>query len=163
MDNIFLSNESYETLQKLSNPSLADASNNIFSDSCINQLLEYGLIENHVIDYDLTSDVINPVYSDYSITEKGIGYLSVRQTQEENINMFKSMVTSVEKQADASKKQADLAQTAAEHAEIEAKIARRDARFSKILAILAIIVSLAVPFLSAYATSIVDTLSQMLR
>lgn len=126
-------------------------------------MLEYGLIENHVIDYDLTSDVINPVYSDYSITEKGIGYLSVRQTQEENINMFKSMVTSVEKQADASKKQADLAQTAAEHAEIEAKIARRDARFSKILAILAIIVSLAVPFLSAYATSIVDTLSQMLR
>lgn len=163
MDNIFLSNESYETLQKLSNSSLADASNNIFSDSCINQLLEYGLIENHVIDYDLTSDVINPVYSDYSITEKGIGYLSVRQTQEENINMFKSMVTSVEKQADASKKQADLAQTAAEHAEIEAKIARRDARFSKILAILAIIVSLAVPFLSVYATSIVDTLSQMLR
>lgn len=90
-------------------------------------------------------------------------HLSVRQTQEENISMFKSMVASVEKQADASKKQADLAQAAAEHAEAEAKIARRDALFSKILAILAIIVALAAPFLSAYATSIVNMLSQMLK
>ena len=149
MDNIFLSNESYETLQKLANSSV-DTSSTAFSDSCINQLLEYGLIENHV-------------FSEYSVTEKGIGYLSVRQTQEENISMFKSMVASVEKQADASKKQADLAQAAAEHAEAEAKIARRDALFSKILAILAIIVALAAPFLSAYATSIVNMLSQMLK
>lgn len=160
MDNIFLSNESYETLQKLASSS--NISNNIFSDSCIDQLLEYGLIESHVIDYELTSNVINPVFSDYSVTEKGIGYLTMRQTQEENINMFKSMVASAEKQADASKKQADLAQ-AADHAEAEAKIARRDALFSKILAILAIIVSLASPFLSAYATSIVNMLSQMLK
>lgn len=141
----------------------ATASSTAFSDSCINQLLEYGLIENHVIDYDLTTDVATPVFSEYSVTEKGIGYLSVRQTQEENISMFKSMVASVEKQADASKKQADLAQAAAEHAEAEAKIARRDALFSKILAILAIIVALAAPFLSAYATSIVNMLSQMLK
>lgn len=161
MDNIFLSNESYETLQKLASSS--DIPNNIFSDSCIDQLLEYGLIESHVIDYELTSNVINPVFSDYSVTEKGIGYLTMRQTQEENINMFKSMVASAEKQADASKKQADLAQAAADHAEAEAKIARRDALFSKILAILAIIVSLASPFLSAYATSIVNMLSQMLK
>ena len=162
MDNIFLSNESYETLQKLANSSV-DTSSTAFSDSCINQLLEYGLIENHVIDYDLTTDVATPVFSEYSVTEKGIGSLSVRQTQEENISMFKSMVASVEKQAEASKKQADLAQAAAEHAEAEAKIARRDALFSKILAILAIIVALAAPFLSAYATSIVNMLSQMLK
>ena len=83
MDNIFLSNESYETLQKLANSSV-DTSSTAFSDSCINQLLEYGLIENHVIDYDLTTDVATPVFSEYSVTEKGIGYLSVRQTQEEN-------------------------------------------------------------------------------
>ena len=143
MDNIFLSNESYETLQKLANSSV-NTSSTAFSDSCINQLLEYGLIENHVIDYDLTTDVATPVFSEYSVTEKGIGYLSVRQTQEENISMFKSMVASVEKQA-------------------EAKNARRDALFSKILAILAIIVALAAPFLSAYATSIVNMLSQMLK
>ena len=69
MDNIFLSNESYETLQKLANSSV-DTSSTAFSDSCINQLLEYGLIENHVIDYDLTTDVATPVFSEYSVTEK---------------------------------------------------------------------------------------------
>ena len=48
MDNIFLSNESYETLQKLANSSV-DTSSTAFSDSCINQLLEYGLIENDIV------------------------------------------------------------------------------------------------------------------
>ena len=69
MDNIFLSNESYETLQKLANSSV-DTSSTAFSDSCINQLLEYGLIENHVIDYDLTTDVATPVLNTQKLKQR---------------------------------------------------------------------------------------------
>ena len=161
MSNIYLSDETYKVLLQLAKSPIRDISG--LPESSIAYLHDLDFIKCYISEYDTSSDWIIPKFSEYAITEKGLGYICNRQTSEENYRLLKSMADSAKEQANAAKAQANLAQTAADHAEVEAKIARRDALFSKVLAILAIIAALAAPFLSAYATSIVNTLSQMLE
>lgn len=163
-NNILLSDESYRVLQEFASLSpISDSDASKFSEACLEQLQNYGLISSSITDYAESSAGFYPSKSEYSITEKGTGYLALRKSEENNLAMLKSMVDSAEKQANAAVIQADLAKQAAENAVADAKRARREALFSKILSILALIVAFLSPFLSAYATSIVDRLSQMLQ
>lgn len=159
MDNIYLSEAAFNVLLQFATPPILDISK--FPESTVSYLEDLGFIERYISDYDTSGAWITSKFSEYVITEKWLGYICNRQASEENCRLFKSIADSAKKEADAAKVQADLAQVAADHAEAEAKIARRDALFSKILAILAIVATLAAPFLSAYATSIGNKLLQM--
>lgn len=147
MSNIYLSDETYKVLLQLAKSPIRDISG--LPESSIAYLHDLDFIKCYISEYDTSSDWIIPKFSEYAITEKGLGYICSRQASEENCRLFKSIADSAKKEADAAKAQADLAQVAADHAEAEAKIARRDALFSKVLAIISIIVALATPFLSA--------------
>ena len=163
-NNILLSNESYRVLQEFASlSSISDSDASKFPEACLEQLQNYELISCTITDYAESPAGFYPSKSEYSITEKGIGYLALRKNEENSLNMLKSMVDSAEKQANAAVVQADLAKQAAESAADDAKRARHEALFSKILAILALIIAFLSPFLSAYATSIVDRLLQMLQ
>lgn len=71
----YLSSDSLNLLKTFSN-GLTVHDESLFDESCIDQLSSNGLIERHIVDYDLTSsDVIKTRFSDYVITEKGKGYL----------------------------------------------------------------------------------------
>lgn len=163
MENILLSIESYHVLKKIELLSPIDSSQvKKFPEVCINQLYEYGLIKYRTTSYDSSGNWPIPKHSECFVTEKGKGYLAHRQNEEQTLDSIKSMAASAEEEAKAAKIQAELAIKAAADAEETAKQARRDAIFSKVLSVLALLVAICDPFVSTYATSIVDKLSQML-
>lgn len=130
MSNIFLSQESYDVLQHFYAQSCVSKETlRKYSDSCIQQLSSYGLIESHIKDYD-ESNHFAPVYSDYSITELGKGYLLGRKNDEEFLASVKSMSESASKQAlhaeeiaASAKKQSETAEYVAHKADIKGWIA----------------------------------------
>lgn len=72
------------------------------------------------------------------------------------------IASNASKLAESAKIRANLAIQAAETAKADAKKAQREALFSKIIAILSIIIALCSPFLSAYAEQIMEWLLKML-
>ena len=157
---IFLSPESLDLLKHL-NTGLTIKFGSNENDNCISQLLEHGFIETHITDYSMSGESVIPRFSDYVITETGKAYLVEYEHEILALESLKSMAASAEEQAKSAKVQAELAIKAAEDAKKDSKIARREALFSKIIAILALIVAFLNPFLSTYATAIVEWLSEL--
>lgn len=112
----YLSSDSLNLLKTFSN-GLTVHDESLFDESCIDQLSSNGLIERHIVDYDLTSsDVIKTRFSDYVITEKGKGYLLYCEHNE-------SFQQSVKEIADSAKIQSDIALKAAKKADVKGWIA----------------------------------------
>lgn len=164
MENIFLSDETYNLLKEFEYKSPIPSSDlNQYPASSIDQLCKYGLIKYRTTSYDFSGSCHIPKYSECLITEKGKGYLIKRQHEQSTFETLKSMAESAEEQAKSAKIQAELAIQSAERAEQNAKKAQRDAIFSKILAILSLIVAFLNPFFSEYARSIIEWFSKLLK
>ena len=130
MPDILLSKESYDILLQFNAcASISDEKLEKFSDSCIQQLISYGLIESHIRDYDMRGKV-TAIFSEYAITELGKGYLLGRKSNEEFQAYVKSMSESASQQAlsakeiaGASKKQSETAEYVAHKADVKGWIA----------------------------------------
>lgn len=143
MDDILLSDEAYEILKRFASSSfLPDSVVNTFPEQCLDQLFKYKLISSQITDYDLTSPYIRPIASEVFITEKGLGYLSSRQSDQEQYDLLKSMADSAKRQALSAEQQAALAIQNAKSAQKEARISHIHAIISDVLAIIAIIISI---------------------
>ncbi|MGN8654542.1 hypothetical protein ACTNEQ_06860 [Blautia obeum] len=143
MDDILLSDEAYEILKRFaSSSSLPDSVVNTFPEQCLDQLFKYKLISSQITDYDLTSPYIKPIASETFITEKGLGYLSSRQSGQDQYDLLKSMADSAKRQALSAEQQAALAIQNAKSAQKEARISHIHAIISDVLAIIAIIISI---------------------
>ena len=157
MQNILLSKEAYEILLEFEQFSpMPDQAISHFSEACIDQLCEHGLIESRITDYDTSGSWIAPKYSEYTITEKGKGYLLHRQSEDQTLNTLKSMATSAEEQAKAAKTQAELATKAAEAAEADAKKARGRAAISIVISLLSVLATLFSGLLAEFAYPIMQ-------
>lgn len=155
-----LSPESFELLKLISEGLVVEKSSSV-NHSCIEQLEENGLIESHICDYCLDGSSPIPVYSNYAITEKGKGYLSQLQNEEQSFLALKSIAESAKEQAKSAKIQSDLAVKSSLEAEGDAKRARRSASFSNVIAVIAVLVAIMQPFLSEYASRIIDMLLKL--
>ena len=143
MDDILLSNEAYEILKQFAeSSSLSDSDVSAFPEQCLGQLCEYKLIDSRITDFDLTSSYLKPTAFEFFITEKGLGYLSSRQSGQDQYDLLKSMADSAKRQAQSAEQQAALAIQNAEEAKKAARKARNRAFFSDIIAIISLIVSI---------------------
>lgn len=143
MDDILLSNEAYEILKQFAASSpLSDSVVNTFPKQCLAQLCEYKLIDSRITDFDPNSPFFRPTASEFFITEKGLGYLSSRQSGQDQYDLLKSMADSAKRQARSAEQQAALAIQNAEEAKKAARKARNRAIFSDIIAIISLIVSI---------------------
>lgn len=123
MNKILLSDESYETLKKISKLSPVSADNiKQFSDTCIDQLMEYKFIECYISSYDTSGEWVMPRLSDYSITELGNGYIAARKNEVETYNTIKSISDSAKSTAQTAEKHATSAREIAESAKKQAQI-----------------------------------------
>lgn len=143
MDDILLSNEAYEILKQFAeSSSLSDSDVSAFPEQRLGQLHEYKLIDSRITDFDLTSPYPKPTASEFFITEKGLGYLSSRQSDQDQYNLLKSMADSAKRQALSAEQRAALAIQNAKAAQKEARISHIHAIISDVLAIIAIIISI---------------------
>ena len=74
MDNMYLSKESLALLRRFER-GLSESEIKSSEESCLEQLLSFGFIESHIVDYDISIDMVSPVFSEYQITESGKAYL----------------------------------------------------------------------------------------
>lgn len=105
MNNILLSNESYELLKKIHSGAPIDLSH----PDCqaqVEQLLEYRFIENQIIEYDLSGTSIRPVFSEYQITELGKGYIAGREADANLVRSISEIADSAKTRADSAAKKA---------------------------------------------------------
>lgn len=136
------SDESYEALKKISKLSPVSADNiKQFSDSCINQLMEYGFIECHITDYDTSGEWVMPRFSEYSITELGNGYIAARKNESETYNTIKSISDSAKSTALTAEKHATSAREIAESAKKQAQISETKSKKADIKGWISIIFS----------------------
>lgn len=143
MDDILLSDEAYEILKQFAASSpLSDSDVSALPEQCLSQLCEYKLVDSRITDFDLTSPYPKPTAFEFFITEKGLGYLSSRQSGQDQYDLLKSMADSAKRQALSAEQQAALAIQSAEEAKKSARQARNRAIFSDIIAIISLIVSI---------------------
>lgn len=142
MFNPFISPDAYELLKAFYAGSVTPEQSN---ENCIDQLLKYGFIESHIVDYD-TYSYITPVFSDYAITEEGKGYIHLVESN-------KSHYDDVKRIADSAVEQADLAKE-------ESKQAKHEARIAKIISILAIVAPILHEYVFPYVSSFIQAILQ---
>lgn len=80
MSNIYLSDETYKVLLQLAKSPIRDISG--LPESSIAYLHDLDFIKCYISEYDTSSGWIIPKFSEYAITEKGLGYICNRQTSE---------------------------------------------------------------------------------
>lgn len=125
---IFLSNESYQLLLTFSErQTLSDEELKTWPEDCIDQLLNYGMIEADIIDY---TDVA-PVFGDYHITEFGKGYAAAKVFQDKLYDSVSRMAQSAEDIAKEARNQSAAAQSQAESAVEQVDLAKADTAQAK--------------------------------
>lgn len=125
----YLSSDSINLLTAFYN-GLTIHDESLFDESCIDQLVDNGLIESRFISYVFSSDdAVSSNFSDYVITEKGKGYMLYL----EDNRIFQESVKQI---ADSAKTQSDLAIKKAKKADIKGWIAVGISAFSLMLEII---------------------------
>ena len=125
----YLSSDSINLLTAFYN-GLTIHDESLFDESCIDQLVDNGLIESRFISYVFSSDdAVSSNFSDYVITEKGKGYMLYL----EDNRIFQESVKQI---ADSAKTQSDLAIKKAKKADKKGWIAVGISAFSLMLEII---------------------------
>ncbi len=151
MERIWLSDESYAILKdSFSSSSFSPDEIRQFPEPCIDQLLSFKLIQSKIVDYDISGTNAKPVFSDYSITELGKGYLAGRFHEEEYLRSLQSLSESVQRQANLAEHSVQAAQYQAADAEKSAKSSRASSWVSAFTAILAVLVNIAIALMNKY-------------
>ncbi len=111
MGNILLSNESYNLLKEFYSGNNPDLSCPDFQPQ-IDQLVEQGLIESKVIDYDISENFVRPVWSEYQITEFGKGFIVCHEADAELVRSISEIAASAKAQAASALKKSRKASVA---------------------------------------------------
>lgn len=122
---IFLSNESYQLLLAFSErQTLSDEELETWPESCLDQLLDYKMVETNIIGY---TDGLSPVFEDFHITEFGKGYAAAKVFQDKLYDSVSRMAQSAEDIAKEARNQSSAAQSQAKSAIEQVDLAKADA------------------------------------